>query len=54
MRITHNKTEEEKQQDVDLILRELERSDNESLRLKKEIMRQFILTKFMICRKMQM
>jgi len=43
---THNKTEEEKQQDVDLILRELERSDNESLRLKKEIMRQFILTKF--------
>ena len=33
---THDKTEEEKQQDVDLILREIERSDNESLRLKKE------------------
>lgn len=43
---THTKTEEEKQQDVDLILREIERSDNESLRLKKEVMRQFILTRF--------
>ena len=43
---THDKTEEEKQQDVDLILREIERSDNESLRLKKEVMRQFILTRF--------
>lgn len=32
----HDKTEEEKQQDVDLILREIERSDNESLRLKKK------------------
>ena len=42
---THDKTEEEKQQDVDLILREIERSDNESLRL-KEVMRQFILTRF--------
>ena len=40
----YNKTEEEKQQDVDLILREIERSDNESLRLKKEVMKQFILT----------
>ena len=43
---THTKTEEEKQQDVDLILREIERSDNEFLRLKKEVMRQFILTRF--------
>ena len=43
---THNKTEEEKQQDVDLILREIEHSDNESLRLKKEVMKQFILTRF--------
>ncbi len=42
----HDKTEEEKQQDVDLILREIEHSDNESLRLKKEVMRQFILTRF--------
>ena len=29
-----------------MILREMERSDNESLRLKKEVMRQFILTRF--------
>ena len=43
---TCDKSEEEKQQDVDLILREMERSDNESLRLKKEVMRQFILTRF--------
>ena len=41
-----DKTDEEKQQDVDLILREMERSDNESLRLKKDVMRQFILTRF--------
>ena len=40
------KTEEEKQHDVDLILREIERSDNESLRLKKDVMKQFILTRF--------
>lgn len=40
------KSEEEKQQDVDLILREIERSDNESLRLKKDIMKEFILTRF--------
>ena len=41
-----HKTEEEKQQDVDLVLREIERSDNESLRLKSEIMKLFIMTKF--------
>lgn len=41
-----NKTDEEKQHDVDLILREIERSDNESLRLKKDVMKQFILTRF--------
>ena len=40
------KSEEEKQHDVDLILREIERSDNESLRLKKNVMKQFILTRF--------
>ena len=40
------KTEEERQKDVDLILREIERSDNEALRLKMDIMRQFILTRF--------
>ena len=43
---THDKTDEEKQQDVDLILREIERSDNESVRLKKDVMKQFILTRF--------
>lgn len=42
----NNKTDEEKQQDIDLILREIERSDNESLRLKKEVMKQFIMTRF--------
>ena len=41
-----NKTEEEKRADVDLILREIERSDNEALRIKKDIMRDFILTRF--------
>ena len=33
-------------EDLDLILREVERSDNESLRAKKEIMIQFIRTRF--------
>ncbi len=41
-----DKTDEEKQQDVDLILREIERSDNESLRLKSDVMKDFILTRF--------
>ncbi len=41
-----DKTDEEKRQDVDLILREIERSDNESLRLKKDVMRDFIMTRF--------
>ncbi|MGN0514703.1 MAG: type I restriction endonuclease subunit R [Lachnospiraceae bacterium] len=45
-RQSNTKSEEEKQQDVDLILREIERSDNESLRLKKDIMKQFIMTRF--------
>lgn len=31
---------------MDLILREIERSDNELLRLKKDVMKEFILTKF--------
>ena len=43
---TSQKSEEEKQKDIDLILREIERSDNESLRLKKDVMKQFILTRF--------
>ncbi|MCI5805009.1 MAG: type I restriction endonuclease subunit R [Clostridium sp.] len=40
------KSEEERQKDVDLVLREIERSDNEALRLKKDIMKEFILTRF--------
>ncbi len=40
------KSDDELQQEVDLILREIERSDNEALRLKKDIMREFILTRF--------
>lgn len=40
------KTDEERQADVDLILREVERSDNESMRMKKDIMKDFILNKF--------
>ena len=40
------RTTEEKEADLDLILREVERSDNESLRSKKEIMVQFIRTRF--------
>ena len=40
------KSTEDIQADIDLILREIERSDNESLRLKKDIMREFILTRF--------
>lgn len=40
------KSEAEKAIDLDLILREIERSDNESLRAKKEIMKAFIMTRF--------
>lgn len=40
------KTEAEKAIDLDLILREMERSDNESLRAKKGIMKAFIMTRF--------
>lgn len=39
-------TEAQRQTDVDLVLREIERSDNESLRLKKDLMKEFILTRF--------
>ena len=41
-----DKTQEEKEADLDLILREVERSDNESLRAKKDIMVDFIRTRF--------
>ena len=40
------KTPEEREADLDLILREIERSDNESLRAKKDIMAEFIRTRF--------
>ena len=40
------RTLEEKEADLDLVLREVERSDNESLRAKKNIMIQFIRTRF--------
>lgn len=40
------KTEEERQADLDLILREIERSDNEALRLKRGLMRDFVLNRF--------
>ena len=40
------KTADEREADLDLILREIERSDNESLRAKKDIMAEFIRTKF--------
>ncbi len=40
------RTQEEREADIDLILREIERSDNEALRAKKEIMADFIRTRF--------
>ena len=42
----HAKTEQEKQADMDVILQEIERSDNESLRLKRDVMRDFIVSRF--------
>lgn len=39
-------TPEERQRDIDLILREIERSDNEAMRFKKDLMVQFIQTRF--------
>ena len=40
------RTPEQREADLDLILREIERSDNESLRIKKDIMADFIRTRF--------
>ncbi len=40
------KTEEEREADLDLILREIERSDNESMRAKKDVMADFVRTRF--------
>ncbi len=39
-------TDEEREADLDLILREIERSDNESLRAKKDIVIEFVRTRF--------
>ena len=39
-------TDEEREADLDLILREIERSDNEALRAKKDIMAEFVRTRF--------
>ena len=41
-----NKSEEDKQRDIDLILRDIERSDNEAMRYKSEVMKSFIKTRF--------
>ena len=41
-----NRQTEDREADLDLILREIERSDNESLRAKKDLMTAFILTRF--------
>ncbi|MBR3516873.1 MAG: type I restriction endonuclease subunit R [Lachnospiraceae bacterium] len=42
----NGKTEQEREADLDLILREIERSDNESLRAKKDVMTEFVRTRF--------
>ena len=41
-----NRNEEDREADLDLILREIERSDNESLRAKKDLMAEFVRTRF--------
>ena len=41
-----NKNEGDKQKDMDLIIREIERSDNESMRYKSDMMKAFIQTRF--------
>ncbi len=48
LKATHskNQTQESRMADLDLILREIERSDNESLRAKKDVMVAFIKTRF--------
>ena len=41
-----NLSDAEMQTNIDLIMREIERSDNEALRSKKDVMKAFIQTKF--------
>ena len=44
--VQKNRNSEDREADLDLILREIERSDNESLRAKKDIMAEFVRTRF--------
>ena len=44
--VQKNRQSEDHEADLDLILREIERSDNESLRAKKDIMTEFVRTRF--------
>ena len=44
--VQKNRKAEDREADLDLILREIERSDNESLRAKKDIMAEFVRTRF--------
>ena len=44
--VQKNRKTEDREGDLDLILREIERSDNESLRAKKDVMTEFIMTRF--------
>lgn len=44
--VQKNKQNEDREADLDLILREIERSDNESLRAKKELMAEFVRMRF--------
>ena len=41
-----DKSPEERENDLDLILREIERSDNESMRAKKDLISEFVRTRF--------
>lgn len=44
--VQKNRKAEDREADLDLILREIERSDNESLRAKKDVMAEFVRTRF--------
>ena len=44
--VQKNRKSEDREADLDLILREIERSDNESLRAKKDVMAEFVRTRF--------
>lgn len=48
LKSTHDgaKSEEERARDIDLVMREIERSDNDSLRAKKDVLEAFIRTRF--------